>query len=287
MELKKNSLESGIKTKEGNMDIEKIKKNRPKIAAAVILITLGIIFIPKLSVNKNGISASGTIEVKEVDIASRVASRVVKIIADEGASVKKGDSLAQLDDSVVAAQKDAAATVLSNATKNYERSRNMFNSGSISDVSFEQATSAYISAKAAYAQAKVMYDDARITAPWAGIILERHAEEGELVSPNSPVFTIGDLSTAKITIYVPLVDLAKLKYGQAATVTIDGMEKNGFEGKVTYISSAAEFTPKNVQTKDERVKQVFKVEITVPNPEYTLKPGVPADVVINTNKITK
>jgi HlyD family secretion protein len=281
MELKKNSLESGIKTKEGNMDIEKIKKNRPKIAAAVILITLGIIFIPKLSVNKNGISASGTIEVKEVDIASRVASRVVKIIADEGASVKKGDSLAQLDDSVVAAQKDAAATVLSNATKNYERSRNMFNSGSISDVSFEQATSAYISAKAAYAQAKVMYDDARITAPWAGIILERHAEEGELVSPNSPVFTIGDLSTAKITIYVPLVDLAKLKYGQAATVTIDGMEKNGFEGKVTYISSAAEFTPKNVQTKDERVKQVFKVEITVPNPEYTLKPGVPADVVIN------
>jgi HlyD family secretion protein len=266
------------------MNLEKLKEHRPKIAAAVILVTLGIIFIPKLFVNKSGITASGTIEVKEVDIASRVSSRVVKIIADEGASVKKGDALAQLDDSVVAAQKDAAVTVLENATKNYERSRNLMSTGSISSASFEQAQSAYLSAKAAYAQAKVMYDDALVTAPWDGIILEKHVEEGERVSPNSPIFTIGDLSSAKISIYVPLADLAGLKYGQAAAVSIDGMENRKFEGKVTFISSEAEFTPKNVQTKDERVKEVFKVEITVPNPELILKPGVPADVVLKVEK---
>jgi HlyD family secretion protein len=262
------------------MDIEKIKKHRPKIAAAVITVTLLAVFIPKLFVDKSGITASGTIEVREVDLASRVASRVVKIIADEGASVKKGDALARLDDSVVSAQKDAAEMVLKNATKNYERSRNLFESGSISSTAYEQAQSACISAKAVYAQAKMIADDAVITAPWDGVILERHVEEGELVSMNTPILTLGDIKTAKVTIYVPLSDLARIKYGQEAKVTIDGMEKTPFTGTITYISAAAEFTPKNVQTKDERVKQVFKVEVTVENPEMILKPGVPADVKI-------
>jgi HlyD family secretion protein len=263
------------------MDIEKIKAHRPQIAATVILLTLGIIFIPKLFVDNSGITASGTVEVREVDIASRVNSRVLKILADEGKKVIKDEVLAELDDSVVAAQKDAAAIVLSNATKNYERSNNLFKTGAISDTAFEQAQSAYISAKAAYAQAKVLYDDAAVKAPWDGLILKKHVEEGELVSANTPIFTIGDMGTAKVKIYVPLMDLAKIKYGQEALVTIDGMEKNKFTGKITYISGEAEFTPKNVQTKDERVKEVFEVEVTVPNPEYVLKPGIPADVVID------
>lgn len=263
------------------MDIEKIKKHRPQIAAAVILAVLGIIFIPKLFVNKSGISASGTIEVTEVDIASRVNARVLKILADEGKKVVKGEVLAELDDSVVAAQKNAAAEVLLNAEKNYERGKNLINTSSISDSTFEQVTSSYVSAKAAYAQAKVMYEDAEVKAPWDGLILEKHVEEGELVSSNSPLFTIGDMGTAKVKIYVPLTDLAKIKYGQEAEVTIDGMENKKFNGKITFISGEAEFTPKNVQTKDERIKEVFEVEVTVPNPEYILKPGIPADVVIS------
>ncbi len=263
------------------MDIEKLKEHRPKIAAAVILITLGVIFIPKLFVDNSKITASGTIEVKEVDIASRVNSRVLKILADEGRNVKKGEVLAELDDRVVGAQKDAAATVFSTASKNYKRARNLIDSGSISDSLFEQATSSYVSAKAAYAQAKVLYEDAAIKAPWDGLILKRHVEEGELVSANTPIFTIGDMGTAKVKIYVPLMALAKIKYGQEAEVSLDGMEENKFTGKITYISGEAEFTPKNVQTKDERVKEVFEVQVTVPNPDYTLKPGVPADVEIN------
>lgn len=262
------------------MDIEKIKKHRPVIAAAVILITCGIIFIPPLFEDKSVIKASGTIEVKEVDLASRVASRVMKIIADEGTAVKKGDRLALLDDSVVAAQKDAAEMVLENAAKNYGRSRNLMNSGSISSTVFEQSQSAYMQAKAAFAQAKMLYEDAVITSPWDGVILERHVEEGELVSPNTPIMTIGDLSSVKVTIYVPLMELARLKYGQEAAITIDGLEKREFAGKITYISNEAEFTPKNVQTKDERIKQVFKVEVTAANPDFVLKPGVPADVAI-------
>ncbi|HRU39443.1 MAG TPA: efflux RND transporter periplasmic adaptor subunit [Candidatus Goldiibacteriota bacterium] len=267
------------------MDIKEIKKHRLKIAAAAITIVLLAVFIPKLFVDKNGITASGTIEIREVDLASRVASRVVKIMASDGASVKRGEALAMLDDSVVSAQKEAAETVMKNATKNYERFRNLLETGSVSSVEYEQAQSAYISAKAAYAQAKMMADDAVITAPWDGVILERHVEEGELVSMNAPIFTLGDMKTARVTIYVPLADLAKIKYGQEAFVTIDGMEKKPFKGSITYISAAAEFTPKNVQTKDERVKQVFRVEVTVPNPDMILKPGVQADVRISEKQL--
>jgi len=266
------------------MDIEKVKKHRPIIAAAVIAITLAVIFVPRLFRDSSGITASGTIEIREVDLSSRVASRVMKILVPDGASVKKGEALAMLDDSVVSAQKDAAGAVLKNATRNYERNKSLFETGSISSAVYEQAQSAYISAKAAYAQAKMMADDAVITAPWDGVILEWHVEEGELLSVNAPIFTIGDMKTARVTIYAPLADLAGLKYGQEALVTLDGMEKKPFKGTITYISQAAEFTPKNVQTKDERVKQVFKVEVTVPNPDMILKPGVPADVFIRANK---
>ena len=268
------------------MDIKTIEKQRPKIAAVVILVMLGIIFIPKLFVNKGAIAASGTIEVREVDIASRVNARMLKLLADEGSKVTKGQVLAELDDSVVAAQKDAAATVLENAVKNYERGKNLINSDSIAESTFEQVTAAYISAKAAYAQAKMMYEDAEVKAPWDGLILKRHVEEGELVSANTPIFTIGDMATAKVKIYVPLTDLAGIKYGQEAYVSVDGLENRKFTGKVTYISGEAEFTPKNVQTKDERVKEVFEVEVTVPNPDYVLKPGIPADVVLSRDKIT-
>jgi HlyD family secretion protein len=262
------------------MDIEKIKKERPKIAAAVVLITLGIIFIPPLFRDKSRIGGSGTVEVTEVDVASRVNARVVKILADEGSAVKKGQILAQLDDSVVSAQKEAAAVVLSNALKNYERARNLSGESMISDAAFEQAQSAYISAKAVYAQAKTLYEDAKVSAPWDGFILERHAEEGELMSPNAPLFTIGDLSKVKVTIYLPLKEMTMMKYGMRAAVTVDAFKDRKFEGSITYISGGAEFTPKNVQTKDERVKEVFKVQVTVPNPDYILKPGVPADVVL-------
>ena len=133
------------------MDMKKIEKARPVIASIIVLTILGFIFIPKLFRKSSGITASGTVEVTEVDVASRVNARVTKILADEGKNVAKDDVLAELDDSVVAAQKEAAGIAFSNATKNYERSRNLFKTGSISDVTFEQAQSAYIAAKAAYA----------------------------------------------------------------------------------------------------------------------------------------
>lgn len=262
------------------MDHEKLKKIRPVIASVVILTILGFWLAPKMFHGNGAIAASGTVEVREVDVASRISSRVSSISADEGDTVVKGQLLAVLDDSIVAAQRDAAAAVYKNAADIYNRSKNMFEASSISQQQFDQARANFISASSQLKQAEVMFAEASVKAPWGGTILKKHVEEGELVSPNSPLFTLGDLSEAKITIYVPLMEMTRIKHGMKAAVKIDAYKDRVFEGKVTYISGAAEFTPKNVQTQDERVKEVFEVQVTVPNPERILKPGIPADVTV-------
>jgi len=96
----------------------------------------------------------------------------------------------------------------------------------------------------------------------------------------SSLFKVSDLATVDLVIYVSEVELGKIKLGQKAEVTIDTYPDRKYEGKVTYISPEAEFTPKNVQTKDERTKLVFAVKISVDNKNFDLKPGMPADAKV-------
>jgi RND family efflux transporter MFP subunit len=229
----------------------------------------------------NVISASGTVEDTEADLASRISSRVTKLYVDEGAMVKKGDVLAELDPSIVVAQRDAAASMCKQAEDYYNRTKNLFETSSTSLQSLDNARAAYISAQKQLVEAQVMLDEAKVIAPWSGVILKKHVEVGELVSSSTPLFTLGDVALSKVTIYLPLVDIGKITYGEAARVRIDSYTNKWLDGKITFISSDAEFTPKNVQTQDERIKEVFEVQVTVPNPDYILKPGIPADVEID------
>ena len=123
-------------------------------------------------------------------------------------------------------------------------------------------------------------DDARITAPTAGIVTTRVFETGELVSPGMPIVVITNLDTVYLTIFVSETKVGKVKLGQKAQVGVDSFPNRIFNGKVTYISPEAEFTPKNIQTKEERVKLVYGVKIELENPEKLLKPGMPADAVL-------
>jgi HlyD family secretion protein len=124
-------------------------------------------------------------------------------------------------------------------------------------------------------------DDCVVTAQAAGTITKRFVEQGELTSTGMALYRVSDYSTMDITIYVSESNLPKVKLNQKAIVTIDAFQKREYEGKVTYISSTAEFTPKNIQTKDERTKLVFSVKVRVPNPDGTLKAGIPADVTLH------
>ena len=122
--------------------------------------------------------------------------------------------------------------------------------------------------------------DTVIYAPGAGVILRKDVELGETVGTGTPIFTIGDLSSPWIKVYVPEAKLGLVKLGQKAQVSADTYPGKVYDGWVSYISSEAEFTPKNVQTQEERVKLVYAVKVRVQNPNHELKSSMPADVRI-------
>ena len=123
-------------------------------------------------------------------------------------------------------------------------------------------------------------NDSYIISPLNGIVVKKYFEAGETVAPMSSLVKISDLTNVELYIYVTELELGKIKLDQKAEVSVDAFKNKKFEGKVTYISPEAEFTPKNIQTKDERTKLVFAVKIELPNPYFELKSGMPADARI-------
>ena len=141
-------------------------------------------------------------------------------------------------------------------------------------------------AEAALKEAETRLGYATLTAPMAGIVTAKHAEPGEQVNPGSPVVTVGDLGSCWLRAYIPETELGRVKLGQRVRVTSDTYKGKTYDGTITFISPEAEFTPKNVQTEKERVKLVYRIKVTIPNPHMELKPGMPADgeIIIGTGK---
>lgn len=135
--------------------------------------------------------------------------------------------------------------------------------------------------------AKTALAHATVRAPIAGVVVSRSVEVGDLVAVGSPIVTIADLSRVYLRIFVAETDLGLVKLGQPVEVRIDAFRGRVFPGVVEEISNRAEFTPGNVQTKEERVKLVFAVRVALGNPDGILKPGLPADAVILVSPSTK
>ncbi len=101
-----------------------------------------------------------------------------------------------------------------------------------------------------------------------------------MVSPGATVVTLAELDSVYVMIYLAEREIGRVRLGDTADVEIDAFPGRPFPGRVTYISPEAEFTPKNVQTKEDRVKLVFGVKVEIENKEGLLKPGLPADAAI-------
>jgi HlyD family secretion protein len=129
--------------------------------------------------------------------------------------------------------------------------------------------------EARIAQLDQQIKDAMVTSPLAGVVTEKVAEQGELLQVGSALCVVTDLADAWLTVYVDGPDLGRIRVGQEAEVaTDDGQRRNG---RLTFVASQAEFTPKNVQTRDERVKLVYKVKVGLQNQDGLFKPGMPAE----------
>ncbi len=126
----------------------------------------------------------------------------------------------------------------------------------------------------------------QLFAPIAGWVLSKNREAGEMVPTGASIVTLGDLTRPWLNLYIGERDLGRITLGMPAQVTVDSFPNQPFAGTVSFIAERAEFTPKNIQTPDERVKLVYRVKIALENPRQTLKPGMPADGVIPLNHRT-
>ncbi len=144
-----------------------------------------------------------------------------------------------------------------------------------------------LEAQAAVEAARVALDDLRVTSTIDGTVTRKHAEPGETVAAGRPVVTITDVSNPWVRVYIPESRIGAVRLGAPADVRIDTFPDRRFEGRVTYVAAQAEFTPKNVQTQEERVKLVFAVNVAVEHADGVLKPGMPADVHIRTDVVSR
>lgn len=145
----------------------------------------------------------------------------------------------------------------------------------------ERARAQLQRATAALALARTRLGYAELSAPMSGVVLTENVEPGEFVAAGTPVVTLGALDPVWLRAYISETDLGRVKLGQPARVTTDTYPGKSYRGSVAFIAADAEFTPKNVQTEQERVKLVYRIKITLPNPDQELKPGMPADAEID------
>ncbi|HEV2690641.1 MAG TPA: HlyD family efflux transporter periplasmic adaptor subunit [Bryobacteraceae bacterium] len=123
-------------------------------------------------------------------------------------------------------------------------------------------------------------NDTVVAAPIDGVVLVKSAEVGEVLAAGTTVVTIGDVDHPWLRGYINETDLGRLKLGAPATLTSDSYKGKQYNGHVSFISSSAEFTPKQIQTKEERVKLVYRIKIDVENPQRDLKSNMPVDAEI-------
>jgi HlyD family secretion protein len=126
--------------------------------------------------------------------------------------------------------------------------------------------------------------DSVALAPIDGVVLVKSAEAGEVLAAGASFLTVGEVESPWLRAYISEQDLGRVKLGAKVKVTTDSYPGKVYWGRVSFISPEAEFTPKQIQTKEERVKLVYRIKIEIPNPEQELKSNMPADAEIQLNQ---
>jgi HlyD family secretion protein len=175
---------------------------------------------------------------------------------------------------------DNALSKLNESQAVYQQSKSNLKKIDTTRNDIESAQSQIDLARASLEMARIQFGYTKLMAPYDGIITSRNVEPGEVVSPGREVLTMSDLSRVDLKIFVDETEIAKVRPGQKVEVKVDTFKDKVFRGLVSYVSPEAEFTPKIIQTKKERVKLVYLVKVSLPNPAYELKTGMPADAYL-------
>ncbi len=251
-------------------------------------------------------AVSGTIEVDEVHVAPRSGGRVDKIFVQEGDVLHAGQPIMQLEASELKARRDLAGAQIDTALRDAEaqsaqleflqadaqRQNNLLKSSAVSPNDAERATSAaktqaknieaarmrVTQARAQLAEIDAQLQEMQVTAPSDSVLEVLDVKVGDVLPANREVATLILPQHLWVRVYVPEPWLGHIKLGDAVRVRVDSFRGNDFGGTVEQINRQAEFTPRNVQTVEDRIRQVFGVKIRLQNNDDRLRAGMSADV---------
>jgi HlyD family secretion protein len=275
----------------------------------IVLLTILVVFL-QVSRKKDTskLALSGVVEAVQHDLSFRLSGLLTSINYDEGDMVDSGATVAVLDTNELVAACDQAnksyqatkanieqlQVQIESTNRNLKKVKELLQTGAANqsqlddltdkkrttEAQLEFANKSLESQAAMVSLANIRRGYAVLSSPVKGKVISRQYQPGEIVMPGSPVLTLADLDNLKIRVFLPEIFLGKVKLGQDVAIQVDSYPGKDIPGKIDYIADQAEFTPKNVQTKQERVKQVFAVKIACSGKDGVLKPGLPCDVII-------
>lgn len=272
-------------------------KIKPAIFVLILILAVGSVAVYFWQARNNSrgrIKVSGNIEGDDVRLSFRVQGQIIDLLTDEGQVVKTGQPVARLNTDELAKIRDNAAGALKAAQYqysldrlDYERAENLYKAGAISMQKRDAAKTLAAADKANMEALRASFElaitrlgFAELVSPLNGFVLVKSALTGEVVQIGAPVFTVIDLNSLWVTAYINETDLGKVKLNQAAEVVADTYPGKKYKGRISFISNEAEFTPKTIQTTEERVKLVYRIKVDVDNSSLELKPGMPADAYL-------
>lgn len=273
-----------------------MKKKILKIAIPAALtaaIIYGIYAIYDYQKSKHNLTLYGNVDIKEVSSSFRVSGRLNKLFFDEGDKVMEGDLLASIDDDTFnnelelsQANLESAQAQLENAERKFVRTKELYKNDSASQQQFDddkfgfnQAKALLDSAKARVKIAQTALNDTRLHAPSDAFVMTRPFEVGSILSSGQTVYNLSLNNQAYVRAYITEADLSRVTNGMAVKIITDSNSQ--YQGQIGFISAKAEFTPKSVETAQLRTDLVYRVRITVQNPDSKLKQGMPVTVSLS------
>lgn len=270
----------------------------------LVAVTAATILISACQPQRDAVS--GTIEVDEVHVAPRFGGRVAKIHVQEGDSVAAGAVIVELEAPELLARRELAAAQINTAERDVEahaaqlkfmradakRQQDLLRSSAVSPNEAERAQSvaaaqekSLAAAETRIVQARAQLEDIeaqlremRVLAPSDCIVEILSVKVGDVLAPNREVATLILPHYLWVRVYVPQPWLGFIKLGEEVQVRVDSFGDDVFRGKIEQISRQAEFTPRNVQTVEDRIRQVFGVKVRLENKDDKLRAGMSADV---------
>ena len=254
----------------------KLMKNHEKINATKNIstdldyVSVNVSPATKVSLDNN-LDLTGYLDVySQVDISSKAQGQIMSLQSELGRNVTKGSIIATIDDRLKRLAVQKAQNSLDILQKDLERSKNLYNGGSLTKQQLDDAQNNYDNAVIQLEQAKKELTDATIVSPIQGTIIKKYVEQGEFINIGSPIATVVDVSRLKIKLNVSETNIYQLHVGENATITTDVYQNHAFQGKISFVS------PKGDDSHN------YPVEVEMQNnPKFPLKSGTFATVHID------